>query len=211
VWGHQLRPEYHHALVASGTIMLTIAIYASTSPFAAVALTSLYISVAIDVCVFFTWNVAAVHVAFAITCCLAILAIRPGTPWWSGLVASGATVGVGIVVGLLSRFASEGDIDVLTGLQNRQGFDRALNHEIAVAARSGSGPALVVLNLDRFHAINEELGYQAGDAVLQQIARSWLPLVGPGDTLARHGGDRFAVLLSDGTEQNALALTDAMR
>jgi len=95
VWGHRLRPEYHHVLVAGGTIMLTFAIYASTSPFAAVALTSLYISVAIDVCVFFTWNVAAVQVAFAITCCMAVLAVRPDTPWWSGLVASGATAGVG--------------------------------------------------------------------------------------------------------------------
>jgi diguanylate cyclase (GGDEF)-like protein len=211
IWGRELRPAHHHTLAASGTIMLTIAIYASTSPFAALALTSLYISVAIDVCVFFTWNLAAVHIVFAMTSCMAVLAIRPGTPWWSGVVAAGATAGVGVVVGLLSRFASEGDVDVLTGLQNRRGFDRALNHEIAVATRSGSGPALAVLNLDRFHAINDSHGHRAGDEVLQQIVRSWLPLLEPGDILARHGGDRFALLLPETTEQRARDLTDLLR
>jgi diguanylate cyclase (GGDEF)-like protein len=211
VWGHQLRPVHHHALVATGTIMLTIAIYESTSPIAAVALSSLYISGAIDVCVFFSWTLAAAHMLFAVTCCMTGLALRPETPWWSGLVASGATVGVGIVVGLLSRFAADANVDVLTGLPNRRGFDRALNNEIAVAARNGSGPALIVLNVDRFHAINDMHGYRAGDEVLQHIVKSWLPLLGRDDTLARPDGDRFAVLLPNTSEQNALALADHLR
>jgi diguanylate cyclase (GGDEF)-like protein len=211
LWGHQLRPVHHHALVATGTIMLTIAIYESTSPIAAVALSSLYVSVAIDVCVFFSWTLAAAHMLFAVTCCMTGLALRPETPWWSGLVSSGATVGVGIVVGLLSRFAADANVDVLTGLPNRRGFDRALNNEIAVAARNGSGPALVVLNVDRFHAINDMHGYRAGDEVLQHIVKSWLPLLGRDDTLARPDGDRFAVLLPNTSEQNALALTDHLR
>jgi diguanylate cyclase (GGDEF)-like protein len=211
VWGRQLRPVHHHALIATGTIMLTIGIYESTSPIAAVALSSLYISVAIDVCVFFTWTLAAAHMLFAVTCCMTVLALRPETPWWSGLVASGATVGVGVVVGLLSRFASDANVDVLTGLPNRGGFDRAVNDEIAFAARNGSGPALIVLNLDRFHAINDMHGYRAGDEALQQIVKSWLPLLGRDDTLARPDGDRFAVLLPNTTEQRALVLADHLR
>jgi diguanylate cyclase (GGDEF)-like protein len=210
-WGHQLRPIHHHVLVAGGTIMLTVAIYESTSPIAAVALASLYISTAIDACVFFTWTLAAVHVLFAVTCCMTVLALRPGSPWWSGAVAAGATVGVGIVVGLLSRFAADADVDALTGLPNRRGFDRALSLGIASAPRGGPGPALVVLNLDRFHSINDLHGYRAGDEVLQQIVRSWLPLLGPRDTLARRGGDTFAMLLPETTEQSAVVLTGLLR
>jgi diguanylate cyclase (GGDEF)-like protein len=211
VWGHQLRSVHHQVLAAMGTVMLTIAIYESTSPIAAVALASLYISVAIDVCVFFGWASAAAQMLFAVACCMTVLALRPGTPWWSGLVASGTTVGVGIVVGFLSRYASDANVDVLTGLPNRRGFDRALDDEIAVAARTGSGPALVVFNLDRFHAINDMHGYLAGDEVLQHTVKSWLPLLGSDDILARPDGDRFAVLLPNTTEHNALALTDNLR
>jgi diguanylate cyclase (GGDEF)-like protein len=211
LWGHQLEPANHHVLVVGGTLMLTVAIYEATSAVAAVALAALYISVAIDACVFFAWPLAAAHVMFAVTCCMVTMALRPGSPWWSGLVASGATVGVGVVVGLLSRFAADAAIDALTGLPNRSGFDRALNFEIAAAVRDGSGPSLVVLNLDRFHALNDLHGYRAGDQVLQQTARSWLGLLGPRDTLARSGADRFAVLLPGTNEQAAVALTDRLR
>jgi diguanylate cyclase (GGDEF)-like protein len=211
VWGHKLRPEHHHVLAAAGTVMLTIAICESTSAIAAVALASLYVSVAIDVCVFFSWTLAAAHMLFAVTCCMTALALRPETPWWSGLVASGATVGVGIVVGLLSRFASEANVDVVTGLPNRRGFDHALRQEIALAERSGAGPALVVVNLDRLPTINELGGHRAGDEILRHLVKSWLPLLRREDTLTRPDIDRFAVLLPDTTEQGALALTDQLR
>jgi diguanylate cyclase (GGDEF)-like protein len=211
MWGDRLRPMHHHILVTVGTIMLTVAIYESTSPIAAVALASLYLSVAIYACVFFTWTLAAVHVLFAVTCCMTVLALRPGSPWWSGTVAAGATVGVGAVVGLLSRHASHAEVDALTGLPNRRGLDRALGLGIASAARSASGLSLVVLNLDRFHTINDLHGHRAGDEVLQQTVRSWLPLLGPRDTMARQGGDMFAVLLPAMTGENALALTERLR
>jgi diguanylate cyclase (GGDEF)-like protein len=211
VWGHHLRPVHHHAVAAAGTMMLTVAIYESTSAIAAVALSSLYVSVAIDVCVFFSWTLAAAHMLFAVTCCMTVLALRPETPWWSGLVASGATVSVGIVVGLLSRFASEANVDVVTGLPNRRGFDHALRQEIALAARNGAGPALVVFNLDRFHAITDLGGYRAGDEILQHLVKSWSPLLRRDDTLTRPDIDRFAVLLPNTTERSALALTDQLR
>jgi len=211
VWGHQLRPVHHHILVATGTAMLTLGIYESTSAIAAVALSSLYVSAATDVCVFYDWALAAAHMLFAVTCCMTVLALRPETPWWSGLVASGTTVGVGIVVGLLSRFASEANVDVVTGLPNRRGFDHALQQEIAVAARTGSGPALVVLNIDRLPAINDMGGHRAGDEMLQRLVKSWLPLLRRDDTLIRPDIDRFAVLLPNTSEQSALALTDQLR
>jgi diguanylate cyclase (GGDEF)-like protein len=211
MWGHLLRPQHYHLLVAGGTIMLTIAIYESTSSIVSVALAGLYVSVAIDVCVFFRWAFAAAHMVLAVVCCMSVLALLPGTPWWAGVVASGSTIGVGIVVGLLSRIASDANVDALTGLLNRRGFDRALALHVAAAERIGSRPALVVLNLDRFHAINDQYGHRSGDEVLQQIVKAWLPLLEPGHVLGRPGGDRFAVLLPDATEHAALALTERLR
>jgi diguanylate cyclase len=209
--GHRLRPTHYHPLVASGTIMLTVVILESTSSVAAVAFAGLYVSVAIDVCVFFTWALAAAHSLFAVACCTAAIALHPGTPWWAGVVASGATLGVGIVVGLLSRVASDANVDALTGVLNRRGFDRALNLHIATAARTGSHPALVVLNLDRFHTVNDMHGYRSGDDLLQHVARSWGTLLGPQDILARPGGDRFAVLLPNTSEDYAVTLTESLR
>ena len=211
VWGHKLRPVHYHALLATGTIMLTTGIYESPSPIAAVALSTLYVAVAIHVCVFFSWTLATAHMLFAVTCCMTVLALRPGTPWWSGIVASGATVGVGIVVGLLSRLASESNVDVVTGLPNRRGFDHVLRQEIALAERHGAGLALVVVNLDRLPTINELGGHRAGDEILRHLVKSWLPLLRREDTLTRPDIDRFAVLLPDTTEQGALALTDQLR
>ena len=210
-WGHLLRPALYHPLVAGGTIMVTIVIFESTSSVAAVAFATLYVSVAIDVCVFFTWALAAAHVIFAVICCMSVLALLPGTPWWAGVVASGATIGVGIVVGFLSRVASDADVDALTGLLNRRGFDRALNLHIAAAERTGVHPVLVVLTMDRFHMVNDTYGYRSGDEVLQHVVEAWLPLLGPEDILARPGGDRFALLLPATNEGTALALTERLR
>jgi diguanylate cyclase (GGDEF)-like protein len=211
LWRDRLLPSHHHVLVCMGTLMITAAIYESTSPIAAVALASAYVAVACDAAFFFSWPQAAAQVGFAVLCCMTVLALRPGSPWWAGLAASGFTVAVGIVVAILSRLAADADVDILTGVLNRRGFDRAVNAEISGAARTGSRPALILLNVDRFGAINDRYGYRAGDAVLQQLVGSWLEVLEPRQILARYGGDEFAVLLPGSTEQGAMALTERLR
>jgi diguanylate cyclase (GGDEF)-like protein len=211
LWGDRLRPSHHHVLVCLGCLLITLAIHESTSSVAALALASVYVFVACDAAFFFSWPTAAGHVALVVLCCMTVLALRPASPWWSGLVASGVSVAVAIVVGVLSRLASEADVDVLTGVLNRRGFDRALNAEINRAARSGSRPVLILLNVDRFAAINFRSGHRVGDKVLQHIVGSWLQLLEPREILARYGGDEFAVLLPGSTEQGAMALTERLR
>ena len=194
-----------------GTLMVTVAIYESTSPIVAMALASAYVAVACEAAFFFSWPQAAAQVGFAVLCCMTVLALRPASPWWSGLIASGFTVAVGIVVAILSRLASDADVDVMTGQLNRRGFDRAVKAEITGAARTGSRLALILLNVDRFVAINDQYGYRAGDEVLQQLVGSWLEVLEPRQILARYGGDEFAVLLPGSTEQGAITLTERLR
>ncbi|WP_327111386.1 bifunctional diguanylate cyclase/phosphodiesterase [Nocardia sp. NBC_01730] len=213
-WGPRLPHTIHHIYVAIATVLVTIAVHSFPNTVGAISLAAFYVFIACDAALFFAWSQAAAHIAFALVLCLWVLPARPVTPalpWWSGLIPAGVTVGVGVVVGVLTRMASEADIDVLTGLLNRRGFDRALNTAIEQATRNGHGLALVLVDLDRFQKINDHLGHRAGDAVLQRVADTWSKLLVPDQRLARYGGDAFALLLPNTTEQAAILLTEQLR
>ncbi|KAA0017096.1 bifunctional diguanylate cyclase/phosphodiesterase [Antrihabitans cavernicola] len=211
IWGELLPPRYHQGLVGIATILISIAIYQSTSAIAALSLASFYVFIACDASFFFTWLRSILQSGFAVVCCIVVIVIRGDLPWWCAVVPAGATVAVGAAVSVLGRLASDADIDVLTGLLNRRGFDRALNAEIGKASRSGLQPALVLVNLDRFSSINEQHGYRAGDVVLQNTAETWRNLIGPRHRLARYGGDEFALLLPELSELEAMEMTEKLR
>jgi GGDEF domain-containing protein len=112
----------------------------------------------------------------------------------------------------LSRLAN---FDSLTGLPNRAMFHTLLNKAITEAQATGQGFALMFLDLDRFKAINDSLGHEAGDRLLQQVARRLsgqlrqddaLVRFGIGDedgTVFRLGGDEFTVLLRKVSQRDA--------
>jgi len=84
--------------------------------------------------------------------------------------------------------------DPLTGLANRRHFKGVLERSIDVVARSGE-PALLMLDIDHFKKVNDTYGHQAGDQVLQAIAKALTGCVRPMDTVARFGGEEFSVML----------------
>ncbi len=85
--------------------------------------------------------------------------------------------------------------DELTGLFNRRGFLAALDRALAACRRHGEPGLLLLVDLDRFKAINDSYGHLAGDAVLRGVAELLLVTVRKSDIVARLGGDEFAVLL----------------
>ena len=87
--------------------------------------------------------------------------------------------------------------DVLTDLPNRTLFNDRLNVAIEFARRERREVAVLLLDLDRFKQINDTLGHQTGDHVLQQTARRLRSLLRKSDTIARLGGDEFIILVSD--------------
>jgi len=88
------------------------------------------------------------------------------------------------------------DHDALTGLLNRRGFERALATTVATCRRYRTEAALVYIDLDGFKAINDRFGHSAGDDALQLVANALMAGVRESDTVARVGGDEFAVILN---------------
>jgi len=87
--------------------------------------------------------------------------------------------------------------DALTDLPNQVLFKDRLRQAIALSRRNDHQQAVLLLNLDRFKTINDSLGYTAGDRLLQSVAQRLTSCVRESDTVARFGGDEFAVLLTN--------------
>lgn len=112
---------------------------------------------------------------------------------------------LGDLVGKLTRDAST---DWLTGLVNRREFERIAGLERAHGPRV---QCLVLCDADRFKHINDTLGHRAGDEVLQRIATLLRDKVRSGDTVARIGGEEFALLLPGMSLGEAAALCERLR
>jgi diguanylate cyclase (GGDEF)-like protein/PAS domain S-box-containing protein len=110
---------------------------------------------------------------------------------------------VGTHIDITERKAAEEQIkqlaffDPLTQLPNRRLLQERLKHGIDVERRDGKQLALLMLDLDRFKAVNDSLGHLAGDELLQQVAGRITTRLRDVDMVARLGGDEFIVLLED--------------
>ncbi len=111
----------------------------------------------------------------------------------------------------LAELTARAEIDPLTDILNRRGFERELKRSLAYVKRYGTSAALVYLDLDGFKHVNDRHGHAAGDAVLKAVAMVLNRHVRASDLVARLGGDEFVVLLWNCSEAAAQAKAQAHR
>ena len=85
--------------------------------------------------------------------------------------------------------------DPLTGLANRRQFELALASEVDRVARAGEPALMLLIDIDHFKKVNDTHGHPAGDLVLKGVAQALHECIRPMDTLARFGGEEFAMIL----------------
>jgi len=103
------------------------------------------------------------------------------------------------------------ELDGLTGLVNRRGFDRILHSEILSARREGQPLTLMLCDLDHFKPYNDASGHVQGDACLREIGRLLQGVcMRPRDVAARYGGEEFALILPNTPRSGAMTFARAL-
>ena len=98
--------------------------------------------------------------------------------------------------------------DGLTGLYNSRYFYKFLELEIARTKRYGNSVSLLLFDIDDFKKLNDTYGHQAGDEVLQDLARILKSISRETDVVVRFGGEEFIIILPNTSEEDAIALAD---
>lgn len=112
---------------------------------------------------------------------------------------------------LLDRLHTQATVDELTGCRNRRGFDELLATEISRAKRHGRPLSLLLIDIDHFKSVNDELGHAAGDHALSRIGQLLQSAFRVSDSACRYGGEEFAVILPETAKPEAGAVGERVR
>jgi len=140
------------------------------------------------------------------------LSQRPGAYVYMFFVSALAFTGFGWYAGAREEYHRENSLhDALTGLYNSRYFWGRLEDECSFAQRHGRPLALLIGDLDFFKRVNDTWGHQAGDRVLASVAAALMQARRRGDTVARVGGEEFAIILPETALAEARPVAERLR
>lgn len=112
---------------------------------------------------------------------------------------------------IIQRLHQSACTDSLTGLWNRRYFDMRLTQEIERSKRSKSSLCLALIDADNLKKVNDRYGHSVGDELIRKLAEVLHSNTRPFDTIARWGGDEFAIIFPDTDTENALKVAERIR
>ncbi len=116
-----------------------------------------------------------------------------------------------LVTELQGELARQARTDPLTGALNRRSMEEAVLRETARSLRYGNALSMIVVDIDNFKQLNDARGHAAGDCALQALVRRLICMLRQQDSLARMGGEEFAILLPDTSDAAALITAERVR
>ena len=102
-------------------------------------------------------------------------------------------------------------LDGLTGIFNRRFFELRIEEEVERARRFDSGMAVIMVDIDQFKRLNDEFGHLLGDEVLRQVSSIFYQQLRKIDVVCRYGGEEFAILLSQTSQEHAMGVAEKLR
>lgn len=225
VFARRLPLHTFDAGLALAAVLCTVGIYATGQGMSVYAM--FYVWLAMAAAYFSSGRQAAAHVAMVAVGYAAVLAMRDSpdaVERW--LITVGTAVVAALFVGLLrrrvqvlvSRLSRAVDdlgvaarTDSLTGLLNRRGFEARFEAELERSRRSGSPLALLVGDLDWFKRLNDSFGHPVGDRALEKLSTVLTAHSRRIDTVARIGGEEFAMLLPGSDAHGAFMFAERVR
>lgn len=132
--------------------------------------------------------------------------------WWMCIIVA-VTLGMALMTGerLQADLDRQASRDPLTGALNRRAFTQEAEREVARARRTGSPLSLLMMDLDHFKQINDQLGHAAGDDILCRFVAVAGRELRAEDVFCRFGGEEFVALLPDTAAAQALAAAERLR
>ncbi|HEY3723579.1 MAG TPA: GGDEF domain-containing protein [Acidimicrobiia bacterium] len=212
-FGPRLPRWAFHALLAVGTLIITLGVYFGHNAGGSLIASVFYIWVALYAFNFFGRRPALAHIGLVAAAYGAVLWIQHvpgGAAQW--LLVVGTALVSGLVVAMLvEEVRTVARRDGLTGAWNRRALEEDLERVLAAATRDGFDVAFAILDLDRFKRCNDTLGHHGADSILMQVATTWSAELRPTDLLARFGGDEFAIVFPRSSEADAVAVLERLR
>ena len=207
-------------LLASGVVLIEWTVWASGDSSSAYAM--LFFWVAIYAFYFLPQWRAILQlglIALAYTAVIALADDRSSTAVVHWGITNAVLIVAGALIGIqrahtrrvVRRLAEDARRDTLTGLINRRGFEELFATELERARRTDGQLSVIVADLDRFKRLNDRYGHQAGDAALERVAEILLASKRRIDTVARIGGEEFAVIVPSSDHHAAYILAERMR